>query len=50
MAKQGKEALEKAGAQVTLVEYAGGHGWRGDMFGEMRKGVEWLEEKNAAGK
>ena len=43
MARKAKEDLERAGAKATLVEYAGGHGWHGDVFGMIRKGVEWLE-------
>jgi predicted esterase len=46
MAKDAEKALGDAGAKVTLAEYGGGHGWRGDVFGDIRDGVEWLE-KNA---
>ena len=38
--------LTKAGAAVKLTNYAGGHGWRGDVFGNIRAGVEWLEKKD----
>ena len=38
--------LEKAGARTTLVTYAGGHGWHGDPFGQIRAGVRWLEENS----
>ena len=41
-AKNAKAALEKAGAKVELKDYAGGHGWQGDVFGNIREGVEWL--------
>lgn len=40
-----RDALVKAGAAVNLVTYEGGHGWRGDVFGDIRKGVDWLEEQ-----
>jgi predicted esterase len=42
MAKEAQEALAAAGAKTTLVEYQGGHGWHGDIFGSIREGVEWL--------
>lgn len=45
MAVAGKEYLAKAGAEVKFVEYQGGHSWRGDVFGSIRKGVDWLEGK-----
>jgi predicted esterase len=44
MAKTAETQLKKFGAQATLVEYEGGHGWRGDVFGNIRRGVEWLEK------
>lgn len=44
MATQAEKALTKAGATVKLVEYDGGHGWRGDVFADIRAGVRWLEE------
>jgi len=31
-----------AGAKTKLTTYAGGHGWHGDLFGNIRKGIEWL--------
>jgi predicted esterase len=46
MAKDAAEQLKDAGAAVTLAEYDGGHGWRGDVFADVKAGVEWLE-KNA---
>ncbi len=38
-----KTDLTKAGAKVELKTYEGGHGWKGDVFGNIRRGVEWLE-------
>jgi hypothetical protein len=29
------------------VTYEGGHGWRGDVFGMIRAGVQWLDEQTA---
>ena len=48
MAKQGFDALTAAGAQATLVDYPGGHGWHGDMLGQIATGVEWLEKSREA--
>lgn len=46
MPKQAVKDLSERGAKVTLTTYAGGHGWTNDPFGNIRKGIEWLE-KNA---
>jgi predicted esterase len=43
MAKDAQKQLGKAGAEVGMAEYEGGHGWRGDVYGTMRLGIEWLE-------
>ena len=43
MAEQARDALGKAGAKVEFATYEGGHGWQGDVFGNIRTGVEWLE-------
>ena len=43
MARKAKEALAKNGAKVTLSTYEGGHGWRGDVYGRIRKAIAWLE-------
>ena len=42
-ARDAKKALADHGARVTLAEYEGGHGWHGDVYGNIRKGVEWLQ-------
>jgi predicted esterase len=47
-AKTAELKLKDAGAHVKLVDYQGGHGWQGDVFGNIRKGVEWLENSVAA--
>jgi predicted esterase len=39
--------LQTNGARVELKTYPGGHGWWGDVFGNIRQGLEWLEQ-NAA--
>jgi predicted esterase len=48
LAKSAQEKLAAAGAQVLLAEYPGGHGWRGDVFGNISAGVEWMEEQTAS--
>ena len=45
MAEKARDELKKNGAQVELATYEGGHGWHGDVYGEIRKGVAWLEER-----
>jgi predicted esterase len=46
IAVRARDALREAGATVEFVEYAGGHGWHGDIFGDIRIGIEWLEKQN----
>ncbi|HEX3152869.1 MAG TPA: hypothetical protein VHR66_32655 [Gemmataceae bacterium] len=46
MAESAAKELKDAGAKTTLVKYDGGHGWHGDVFGNVQTGIEWLE-KNA---
>jgi RNA polymerase sigma factor (sigma-70 family) len=41
-AEQARDALTGAGARVELQTYEGGHGWRGDVYGDIRTGIEWL--------
>lgn len=45
MAKDAKERLSKEGAAVGFVTYDGGHGWHGNIFGAIRSGIAWLEER-----
>jgi predicted esterase len=46
MAEEARDALKKAGGVVDFVTYEGGHGWHGDMWARMKKGIEHLV-KNA---
>ena len=46
-AEAARDALQKAGAIVELQTYEGGHGWRGDAIGNIRKGITWLEQQAA---
>jgi predicted esterase len=43
-ARNAKTQLTKAGATVELKEYEGGHGWHGDVYGNIRQGIEWLQQ------
>ena len=47
MAEQAKASLAENGAKVRLATYDGGHGWRGDVYADIRGGVEWLERNGA---
>ena len=50
MAEEARDVLGKNEAAVQLVTYEGGHGWRGDVYGNLRRGIRWLEEhRRAAG-
>ena len=40
-------AFTKQGATVEFNTYQGGHGWHGDIFGNVRKGVDWLQDHAA---
>lgn len=41
-AEEARDLLKKKGAVVEFATYVGGHGWHGDMFGDIRKGFGWL--------
>lgn len=43
MAKTAQKELSRHGAQVKFSAYPGGHGWRGNVYGRIRKGITWLE-------
>lgn len=45
MAEAARDQLSEKGANVTFVEYSGGHGWRGNVYGNMRAGIAWMEEQ-----
>lgn len=47
MARKAAAELPKRGAEVEFVEYAGGHGWRGNVFENIRTGIDWLAEPQA---
>lgn len=41
-AKQAQAKLTQAGATVRLDGYEGGHGWHGDVYGHIQRGMTWL--------
>jgi predicted esterase len=43
MVEEAQKSLAENGARVHLATYEGGHGWRGNVYGNIRRGVEWLE-------
>jgi beta-lactamase regulating signal transducer with metallopeptidase domain/predicted esterase len=42
MAEQAKNVLLENGAKVRLETYEGGHGWRGNIYRDIRNGIKWL--------
>ncbi len=42
MAEQARDELTKAGAVVEFATYEGGHGWRGNVYDNIKSGVDWL--------
>ena len=46
-ARVAEQELAKHGAKTKLHTYPGGHGWRSDPFGNIRRGTKWLEENVA---
>jgi RNA polymerase sigma factor (sigma-70 family) len=49
MAEQAKTSLAENGAKVRLETYEGGHGWRGNVYRDIRQGIEWLEKNQKTG-
>jgi predicted esterase len=47
LAEQAQKSLTENGARVRLATYEGGHGWRGNVYTDIRTGVEWLEKNRA---
>jgi len=50
MAEDARDELTKKGAKVEYATYAGGHGWKGDVFGMIGTGIRWLEKEAKAPK
>lgn len=49
-AEAARDELKKKGACVSFATYAGGHGWKGDVYGMIRAGVAELEKAAKAAK
>ncbi len=47
-AKNAEKQLKSAGAKVKMLDYPGGHGWSGDVFGNIQTGMQWLETQGSA--
>jgi predicted esterase/predicted Ser/Thr protein kinase len=45
MPETAKELLQARGARVEFQTYEGGHGWHGDVYGQLRRGIEWLTKE-----
>ena len=48
MPEQARDVLTQKGASVQLQTYSGGHGWKGDVYGNIRDGIQWLEQHTAS--
>ncbi len=48
MAERARDQLKAKGAITKLETYEGGHGWHGDVFTMIGRGIEWLEENAPA--
>ncbi|QGQ32323.1 alpha/beta hydrolase [Gimesia maris] len=44
MAKAARDTFKKTNVRATLVDYPGGHGWKGNVYGNIRQGINWLEK------
>jgi len=49
MARKGHEELRREGARTKLVTYDEGHGWRGDVYGRIRRALHWLLDQQSSG-
>lgn len=43
MAESARDTLKEKGASVHLMQYAGGHGWRGPVYKWIGDAIKWLE-------
>ena len=43
MAKDAEKQLTERGARVKFMEYPGGHGWSGNVYGRIRENLDWLQ-------
>lgn len=47
MAQRAATVLSDNGATTRMVEYAGGHGWRGNVYEDIRAGLTWIMDLTA---
>jgi predicted esterase len=45
MSVNAEKKLLEVGAEIKRIEYEGGHGWHGDVYGRIQEGMEWLTQK-----
>ena len=45
MATAARAQLRAQGANVKLVTYEGGYGWHRGVYAQIRRGIDWLEQK-----
>ena len=50
MAEEAEKQLREAEANVKLATYEGGHGWKGDVYADLKAGFKWLEKNKPEGK
>ena len=46
MAEEAEKQLKKKKAKVELLTYPGGHGWRGNVWGNIKAGIAFLEKNH----
>lgn len=44
MAEAARDTFQKKDVRATLVDYSGGHGWKGNVYGNIRQGIDWLDK------
>ncbi|MCG3130493.1 MAG: hypothetical protein FLDDKLPJ_01255 [Phycisphaerae bacterium] len=44
-AEEAVRTVSSGGGQAEFIQYEGGHGWHGDVFGRIRTGIRWLEDR-----
>jgi predicted esterase len=50
MAADAEKKLGEAGAKVKLATYEGGHGWKGDVYADIKAGFQWIGKNQSKGK
>ncbi len=48
MAEEAVRVLTAEGAKAKFNQYAGGHGWRGNIYPRITAAIQWLEENTQA--